>query len=102
MVILKREDERLDFKRTAKEVYDHIRSLNPSPLANIVIDGEEWKVLESKIGDNTNGETGTITNVYKDAIGIKCSDKEILITKINLRLLRLLQLLFQLSFQLLS
>ena len=81
--ILKREDERLDFNKTAKEVYNHIRSLNPSPLANIVIDSEEWKILESRIGESTSGETGVITNVYKDAFGIKCSDKEILITKIK-------------------
>ena len=81
--ILKREDERLDFNKTAKEVYNHIRSLNPSPLANIVIDGEEWKILESRIGESTSGETGVITNVYKDAFGIKCSDKEVLITKIK-------------------
>ena len=81
--ILKREDERLDFNKTAKEVYNHIRSLNPSPLANIVIDGEEWKVLESRIGESTSGETGVITNVYKDSFGIKCSDKEVLITKIK-------------------
>lgn len=81
--MLKREDERLSFNRTAKEVYNHIRSLNPSPLANIVIDGEEWKVLESKIGEAKKGEISTITSVNKDSFGIMCSDKEILITKVK-------------------
>lgn len=81
--ILKREDERLNFNRSAKEVYDHIRSLNPSPLANIIIDGEEWKILESKIGESKKGEISTITSVNKDSFGIMCVDKEILITKVK-------------------
>ena len=47
--VIKREDERIDFNKTRKEVYNFIRSLNPSPSANTIINGEEWKILESKI-----------------------------------------------------
>ena len=46
--LIKREDERLDFNRTRKEIINHIRSLNPSPLANTIINGEEWKIIEAQ------------------------------------------------------
>lgn len=81
--ILKREDERIDFNKTRKEVYNFIRSLNPSPLANTIINGEEWKIIESRIGGEKNCEVGVITSVNKDSFGIGCLDGEILITKVK-------------------
>ena len=81
---LKREDERINFNRTAKEVYDHIRSMYDKPLANFLLDGEEIKVTQSVIGeDNYPGKSGYITSVDKNCIGIMCSDKEILIKEIK-------------------
>ena len=81
---LKREDERIDFNRTAKEVYDHIRSMYDKPLANFLLNGEEIKVLHGIIGDNSYpGKTSYITSVDKKYIGIMCGDKEILIDEIK-------------------
>lgn len=82
--MLKREDERIDFTKTRKEVYDFIRSLNPKPLANTLIDGEEWKILEAKIGEAGTPTIGEITSVNKEYFAIGCKDGEILITKIKL------------------
>lgn len=81
--LLTREDEHLNFDMTAREVRNHIRSLNPAPLANIKIDDEEWKVLSARIGDKTEGKIGVITHVYKDGFGIACKDSEIIITEIK-------------------
>lgn len=80
---IKREEEKVDFSKTAREVFNHIRGLYPFPCAYTEINGEVVKLCESKIGDSTSGEVGTITNLYKDSIGIKCSDKEILITRVK-------------------
>lgn len=81
--LIKREDERIDFNKTRKEVYNFIRSINPSPLANTIINGEEWKIIESKIGEEKTGSIGTITSINKDSFGIMCKDGEILITKVK-------------------
>lgn len=81
--LIKRSDERIDFNKTKKEVYNFIRSINPHPLANTLINGEEWKIIESKIGGDTTGEIGTITSVNKDSFGVQCLDGEILITKVK-------------------
>lgn len=81
--MLKREDEVIDFNKTRKEVYNFVRSINPAPLANTKILGEEWKILECVLGDEKDCEVGIISSINKDSFGIGCLDGEILITKVK-------------------
>ena len=81
--LIKREDTLIDFNKTKKEVHNLVRSLNPVPLAYTTIDGNDWKIIETKIGEEKTGEIGTITSVSKDSFGIMCADGEILVTKIK-------------------
>ena len=83
---ISREDERIDFNKTKTEVFNHVRGLNPWPVANAILDGKEMKIYEVVIGegsfvDKSNGE---IVKLYKDGIGIKVSDGEIIIKTIKL------------------
>jgi methionyl-tRNA formyltransferase len=80
---IKRKDEHLDFNLTAKEIYNKVRGLNSWPLANIIIDNEEIKVIEGYIGEETKKDAGIISDIRKDAIGISCSDKIYYITKLK-------------------
>jgi len=81
--LLKREDERIDFNKTRREVYNFIRSLNPTPGANTIILGEEWKLLSSTIGDANKDEVGKIIYANKDGLGIQCKDGIINITSVK-------------------
>jgi len=81
--LIKREDERLNFNKTTEEVYNYIRALNPNPLANTLVNGEEWKIIESKIGNKGNYPIGIISHVYPDSFAIGCLDGELLVTKIK-------------------
>ncbi|MDE6141008.1 MAG: methionyl-tRNA formyltransferase, partial [Bacilli bacterium] len=72
--LLKREDERLDFNDTVQNVVNKVRALNPEPLANILIDGEEWKILSAEIGSSKQGEIGIISEIGKDYFSINCQD----------------------------
>lgn len=81
--LIKREDERIDFNKNALEVYNFVRSLNPTPLANIIINGEEMKIIECRIGSKKEGPIGMITSVSKDSFNIMCLDGEIEITKVK-------------------
>ncbi len=72
--MLKREDERLDFNDTAENIVNKIRALNPEPLANILVDGEEWKILSAEVDSTKTGEVGVISEVGKDYFSIKCQD----------------------------
>lgn len=80
---IKREEEKLDFKKTAKEVYNQIRGLNPWPLANAELDGQEIKIIEANICEKEEGNPGNIIEITKNSIIVKCLDKSIEITKLK-------------------
>ena len=80
---IKREEEKLDFNKTAREVFNHIRGLYPFPVSYTELNGEIIKICESRIGLPKNGEVGEITSIYKDGFGVMCKDKEIIITRVK-------------------
>lgn len=80
---IKREEEKIDFNKTTREVFNQIRGMYPFPVAYTTLNDEIIKVCESKIGDKTFGEVGEIIAIYENGIGVKCSDKEIIITKLK-------------------
>ena len=85
---IKREEEKLDFNKTAREVFNHIRGMYPFPVSYTTLNGEIIKICESKIGAKTSGTVGEIISIYDNGIGVKCSDTEIIITKLKPRLFK--------------
>lgn len=82
---IKREDEKIDFTKTRKQVYNQIRGLNSWPGAYCMLDGKILKVWASYISENyPTGFDGQITAIYKDGIGVKVSNGEIVFTEIQL------------------
>ena len=76
---ISKEDEKIDFNDTAKQIYDKVRGLNSWPGAYCILDGKRLKVwecyrTEQVFSDKTNGE---ITNIYSDGFGVKVSNGEI-------------------------
>ena len=81
---IKSEDEVIDFNKTKREVFNQIRGLNSWPVAYTYLDGKRLKVWLSRIGDsNKDGNIGEIINIYKDGIGIRVLDGEIVLTEIQ-------------------
>ena len=82
---IKPEDERIDFSKTKKQIYNKIRGLNSWPGAYTTLEGKRIKVWESKIGEGyyTGALDGEIVNIYKDGIGVKVSNGEIIFTVIQ-------------------
>lgn len=81
---IKREEEKIDFNKTSRDVFNQIRGLYPFPMSYFVIEEEEIKACASRINNiDVNGKIGEITHVYKDGIGIKTKDSEIVITRIK-------------------
>lgn len=78
-----REEEKINFNKTAREVFNQIRGLYPYPVSYTVLNGNVIKVLESKLDASTKGKTGEITNTTKEGIVVKCLDKSIIITKVK-------------------
>ena len=45
---IKREEEHIDLSKTRREVFNQIRGLSPVPGANLLVDGEEFKIYGSE------------------------------------------------------
>ena len=82
---IKREEEKIDFNKTRREVFNLIRGLSPIPGAFTLLDNQEMKVYSSIISDKVflSKKNGEITGLYKNGIGVNCSDGEIILTVIK-------------------
>ena len=79
------EEEKINFSKSTKEVYNQIRGLNPWPVGYATLDNKKVKIYSSKKGNsNENGIPGEIINIYNDSLGVKTIDGEILITELQL------------------
>lgn len=83
--IIKREDEKINFSKTKKEIYNQIRGLNSWPGSYCICDGKILKVWESYITDNyfPTKFNGEITSIYKDGFGVKVENGEIVFTVVQ-------------------
>lgn len=83
--IIKRSDEKIDFSKTKKQIYNQIRALNSFPGAYCLLEGKIVKVWESYITENFFPALfdGQITQVYKDGFGVKVSNGEIVFTVVQ-------------------
>ena len=72
---IKREDERIDFNKTRKEIFNQVRGLNSWPGAYTLLDDHVLKVWEVTMGEEKNtSTTGTIVGLNKDGIIVSCKD----------------------------
>ncbi len=76
---LTKEEEKLNFYKTAREVFCHIRGLSTNPGAYFMIDGLVFKVYDSLIADfTTHYEPGYICQITKNSFSISCKNKTVL------------------------
>ena len=80
---IRREDEHIDFNDYGNNIINKIRALSPWPLANIVIDGLEIKIIKARFEKSNINEIGKIVVINKDNLGISCLDGIIYLEKIK-------------------
>lgn len=78
-----REMEHLDFSLSGKEIVNKVRGLNPRPMANMLVNGEEYKVLEARFVKSDNTTTWKVMNVTKESFAIGCLDGYVEILKVK-------------------
>ncbi len=82
---IKREEEKIDFSRTERQIINLIRGLNSSPGAYCYFEGKILKVWEAYATNNyPECFDGQITKIYKDGIGVKVSNGEIVLKVVQL------------------
>ena len=63
----------IDFSKTAQQIHDHVRGMNPWPVATMELRGNKFKVYATAIVDG-KGESGEILGLTKTGLKIACGD----------------------------
>lgn len=83
--VIEKEDERIDFSKKRRQIINLIRGLSETPGAYCYFEGKILKVYEAYTTDNyIDGFDGQITKIYKDGIGVKVSNGEIVLKTVQL------------------
>ncbi|GIO06418.1 methionyl-tRNA formyltransferase [Brevibacillus reuszeri] len=82
---IKRTDERIDWTRTAEQIYNQVRGLNPWPVAFTSYQGKVWKLwwVEKLVGQAAEKEPGTIVAREEDGLIVACGDGAVKITELQ-------------------
>lgn len=73
---IKREQEKIDWTKTGEEIYNHIRGLNPWPVAFTSLDGNVLKIWKAeKVRGFSGNEPGTILKIETDGILISTGNE---------------------------
>lgn len=82
---ISREDERIDWSKSAQAIYNHIRGLSPWPVAYTKLEDKNMKLFKAHIVEGKAGNPGEIIETTKKAIivGTGSSDA-IALTEIQL------------------
>ncbi|CDO02285.1 Methionyl-tRNA formyltransferase [Oceanobacillus picturae] len=72
---IKREQEKIDWHKNSLEIYNHIRGLNPWPVAFTTYQGSNMKVWWGEIQDeHYDGSPGEIVERTEDGFLVVCGD----------------------------
>ena len=83
-----REEEKINFNSSVRDVYNHIRGLSSHPGAYCIFNGKRMKIYKAVILDNSDNldkyRDGEIIKIGKDGFVVKCSDGLLMILEIGL------------------
>ncbi|WP_338631598.1 methionyl-tRNA formyltransferase [Clostridium baratii] len=82
--MLNKEMAKIDWSKSAKDIHNMIRGLNPWPVAHTLYDGSTMKIFESEvINKNSKEENGKIISVSKKGIEVSTGEGILLIKKMQ-------------------
>ncbi len=63
----------MDFTKTAQVLHNHVRGMNPWPVATMELQGKRFKVYETAVLDeNTDAAPGTVLELTRKGLKIAC------------------------------
>ncbi|WP_431770325.1 methionyl-tRNA formyltransferase [Streptococcus gallolyticus] len=67
------EQERIDWNKSARDVFNHIRGLYPWPVAHTLLDGKRFKIYEATLAEG-HGKPGEIIEKGKKSLVVATGD----------------------------
>ena len=82
--MMKKEDGRIDWSRSALEVHNQVRGLDPWPGAYTSLDGELLKLAYTTPQNNADAPPGTVVAADQDGVRIACGSGSLLVRELQL------------------
>lgn len=76
------EQERIDWNKSAHDVFNHIRGLYPWPVAHTLLDGKRFKIYEATLAEG-HGKPGEIIEKGKKSLVVATGDGAILLKTVQ-------------------
>ena len=77
--MISKEQEKIIWTRTAREIFNHVRALRPTPGAYSLLEDERFKIWDTEvIEEATTAEPGTIIAVDNKTLHVACGEGTIL------------------------
>lgn len=82
---ISREDEKINWVKTARQVDCQVRGMYPWPVAYTTYDSQRWKIITGRVSDEqTTAPAGEIVSLSKDGIAVAAGDNTVYeITKLQ-------------------
>ena len=65
----------IDFTKTARQVHNHVRGMNPWPVATMELQGKRFKVYETAVVEESTGKApGTVLGLTKTGLKMACGE----------------------------
>lgn len=80
---ISREQERIDWTKSARDVYNQVRGLHPWPVAYTTFEDANFKIWWAQVGGQTDAAPGTVVEINKDSFGVATGDGVLLLTDVQ-------------------
>ena len=80
---ISREQERIDWTKSARDVYNQVRGLHPWPVAYTTFEEANVKIWWAQVGGDTTAAPGTVVEIQKDQFGVATGDGVLYITDLQ-------------------
>lgn len=82
--MMKKENGLIDWQKSAVEIHNQVRGLDPWPGAYTHLDGEVLKIAVTTVAADISGEPGTILSADKTGVVVACGEGSLVIDGLQL------------------
>lgn len=77
--MISKEQERIDWAQSAREIFNHVRALRPAPGTYTMLEDERFKIWDAEVVEEiTTADAGTIIKIDKEQLWVACGDGTVL------------------------
>ncbi len=82
--MMKKEDGLIDWSRSAQQIHNQVRGLEPWPGAYTALEGEALKIAATRVDATASGDAGCVLAADKNGVLVACGEGALLIGELQL------------------